>query len=175
MLLAKLKGAPIPAWPKSLPDASTPIFITWKINDELRGCIGTFSPDLHSKIVPEYAITAAMKDPRFDPMNIQEVDKNLTVNVSLLVNFEEGKDAYDWEVGKHGIIIKSTFNNGYYSGTFLPEVASEQGWDKTKTLKHLIKKAGFYGDLSDIENTIKLTRYQSSKASLSFNEYVEKS
>ena len=103
-----------------MPDASTPIFITWKINGKLRGCIGTFSPDQHSKLIPEYALTASMQDPRFDPMTIDEVNENLTVNVSLLVNFEEGKDAYDWEVGKHGIIIKSNYNGGHYSGTFLP-------------------------------------------------------
>jgi AMMECR1 domain-containing protein len=29
----------------------------------------------------------------------------LTVEVSLLTNFEKGKKAYDWQVGKHGIVI----------------------------------------------------------------------
>lgn len=56
--------------------------------------------------------------------------KDLSVNVSLLVNFEDAKDIYDWVVGTHGIIIKSHYKGGYYSGTFLPEVASEQGWNK---------------------------------------------
>lgn len=50
-----------------------------------------------------------MKDPRFDPMNMNEVSEKLSVNVSLLVNFEDGKDIYDWEVGKHGIIIKASY------------------------------------------------------------------
>jgi len=45
--------------------------------------------------------------------------KDLNVAVSLLVKFEDGKDAYDWEVGKHGIII----NWDGYNATFLPEVA----------------------------------------------------
>ena len=69
VLLAKLKNAPKPSWPTSLPDAYTPIFITWKIKGNLRGCIGTFAPDLHSKLIPEYALTASMEDPRFDPLS----------------------------------------------------------------------------------------------------------
>lgn len=31
----------------------------------------------------------------------------------------------DWEVGRHGIVIKSNYKGGYYQATFLPEVASE--------------------------------------------------
>ena len=104
-------------------DAETPLFITWKKKGSLRGCIGTFSPDKHSRLIPEYAITASMKDPRFNPINDSEV-KDLSVNVSFLVNFEDAKDIYDWEVGTHGIIIKSNYQGRSYSGTFLPEVAS---------------------------------------------------
>ena len=33
---------------------------------------------------------------------------NLSVGVSLLVNFEEGKRYNEWIVGKHGIIIDFT-------------------------------------------------------------------
>ena len=71
-----------------------------------------------------------MKDSRFDPVTIDEVPQ-LSVNVSLLINFTEQKDVNDWEIGKHGIIIKSTLKGRSYSGTFLPEVAKEQNWSKT--------------------------------------------
>lgn len=66
-----------------------------------------------------------MKDTRFNPVSIEEVPQ-LSVNVSLLINFTEQKDVDDWEVGKHGIIIKSNLKGRSYSGTFLPEVAKEQ-------------------------------------------------
>jgi AMMECR1 domain-containing protein len=59
-------------------------------------------------------------------MTIEEIDEKLSVNVSLLVEFEEAKDIYDWEVGKHGIIIKLNHKGRNYSGTYLPEVATEQ-------------------------------------------------
>ncbi len=55
--------------------------------------------------------------------------KRLSVAVSLLVNFEENLKAFDWEVGKHGIIINFKDNGKSYDGTFLPEVAKEQNWD----------------------------------------------
>lgn len=53
-------------------------------------------------------------------MSLNEVNRDLSVYVSLLVDFEEGKDALDWEVGKHGIIIKANYKGEYYSATFLP-------------------------------------------------------
>ena len=79
-----------------------------------------------------------------------------------------GANALDWEVGKHGIEIQFDKGNQNYSGTFLPEVAEEQQWTKEDTLKHLIKKAGFYGGLNDVLKDIKLTTYESSKTKLSY-------
>jgi AMMECR1 domain-containing protein len=67
-------------------------------------------------------------------MTTADVNHDLSVYVSLLTNFEEGKDAYDWEVGKHGISIKANHKGNYYSATYLPEVAPEQGWNKKQTL-----------------------------------------
>lgn len=121
VLKAYLRKEATPAWP-NLPEAEAPLFITWKKHGDLRGCIGTFQPSLISKLIPEYAITSSIHDPRFDPVQEEEV-KSLTVHVSLLVNFQEKNDIYDWEVGKNGIIIKSNYQGRMYSGTFLPEVA----------------------------------------------------
>jgi len=60
-----------------------------------------------------------LNDDRFDPVDIDEVE-NLTVAVSLLVNFQENKKALDWQVGRHGIEIFFAQNNRNYSATFLP-------------------------------------------------------
>jgi uncharacterized protein (TIGR00296 family) len=72
-----------------------PIFVTWKIKDNLRGCIGTFAPSKLSGILGKYALISALEDDRFDPVSLKEV-KTLNVGVSLLVNFQEGKKALDW-------------------------------------------------------------------------------
>jgi AMMECR1 domain-containing protein len=60
----------MPKWPSTLLDIKTPLFVTWKIKGHLRGCIGTFSPDFHSTLLPQYAIIAATKDHRFKPMTL---------------------------------------------------------------------------------------------------------
>lgn len=107
-----------------------------------------------------------MNDSRFTPINKAELPK-LSVAVSFLVNFQKGrtdhyigKKAYDWEVGKHGIIIEIP---PLYRATFLPEVAKDEGWDQKTTLKYLISKAGFPGSLEQAEPLIQLTTYESSK------------
>ena len=74
---------------------------------------------------------------------------DLEVAVSLLINFEKNKKWNNWEVGKHGIDIDFTYMNREYSGTFLPEVALEEGWDKETTLKYLIRKSGCKSPMID--------------------------
>jgi AMME syndrome candidate gene 1 protein len=168
VLIAALKQEETPAWPSHLPSTPVPIFVTWKIgqNHDLRGCIGTFSKQELKKVLPEYAIISAFKDSRFSPISMGEV-KNLTVAVSLLVNFQTKNSITDWQVGKHGIQIKF----GQYGGTYLPEVASEQNWNHEEALRSLVKKAGFRGKYEEVKDYIELTTYESSKESLSYEEY----
>jgi uncharacterized protein (TIGR00296 family) len=92
VLIAKLTNKDLPPYPNGLADSNVPIFVTWKIKDELRGCIGTFAPAQLSSILSKYALISALEDDRFDPIQMSEV-KLLNVGVSLLVNFQEGKHA----------------------------------------------------------------------------------
>ena len=87
--------------------------------------------------------SSAFQDNRFDPVILEEVPQ-LQCEVSLLHSFEKARDALDWEVGKHGIMIEFEVNDRPFSATFLPEVATEQGWDKMTTLRHLVRKAGYF-------------------------------
>ena len=48
----------------------------------------------------------------------------------------------DFEVGKHGIIIRK----GTGSAVFLPQVAPEQGWTREQTLDNLCLKGGMPKD-----------------------------
>jgi uncharacterized protein (TIGR00296 family) len=124
--------------------ASTPLFITWEKQRNaaqqayvLRGCIGTLSPRPLSSAIGEYALTAALRDRRFEPMRVEEI-KELRVAVSLLVQYEQCDHVHDWEVGVHGILIKFTDGPAVneYSATYLPEVAKEQGY--VRTYKHVL-------------------------------------
>jgi len=110
---------------------SCPVFVTLHLingrDKELRGCIGTLSEIILASELKRFALSSAFKDSRFPPLMKEELP-NIELSVSLLVNYEVGKNCYDWEVGKHGIIIEFVVKGRNYNATYLPEVASEQGW-----------------------------------------------
>lgn len=164
-----------PKCPLTISNDSYPLFVTWKIGRErhLRGCIGTFSAiNLHSGLA-EYAITSATRDSRFSPITRAELPR-LHCSVSILTKFEEAKDYLDWQIGRHGIRIEFMNERGHRrTATYLPEVASEQGWDQIQTIDSLLKKGGHRGLITqELRESIKLTRYQSEKVTVSYAEYV---
>ena len=157
-----------------------PLFVTWDIwreqncEYELRGCIGCLSPLSLDKI-GEYAITSSIHDKRFPSVTLDEVPK-LRCSVSLLTNYERSKRWNEWEVGKHGIIIDFKVDGHNYNATYLPHVAPEQNWSVKETVVSLIRKAGYrsHSTISqDFLMKIKLTRYQSSKAYCTYDDYVK--
>ncbi|ENN72119.1 AMMECR1-like protein [Dendroctonus ponderosae] len=152
-----------------------PLFVTWKIGKDkrLRGCIGTFNAMNLQSGLREYAITSAFKDSRFSPITRDEFAK-LSVSVSILRHFEDGEDFLDWEVGVHGIRIEFINERGMKrTATYLPEVASEQGWDQMQTIDSLLRKGGYKSTISsDMRRTIKLTRYQSEQITVSYQDYM---
>ena len=92
-----------------------PLFVTWKKNGMLRGCIGNFSDlDLWEGL-RDYALIAGTEDPRFPPIDSSELSQ-LDCGISLLHSFEYASDCFDWEVGKHGIRLFI----GPYRSTYLP-------------------------------------------------------
>lgn len=168
-----LNNAPAPKKP-SFPNDPYPLFVTWRIGSEerLRGCIGTFEGiNLHQGL-REYAITSATKDTRFSPISKNEL-KDLQVSVSLLTNFESASGYLDWTIGLHGIRIEFLSDNGSRrSATYLPEVASEAGWNKVETIDSLLRKGGFRGSITEaVRESISLTRYQSEKLTVNYEDY----
>ena len=161
-------------FPEEFKGKSFPLFVTWTLgkDKELRGCIGTFEESKLEKQLGKYALISAFEDDRFEePINKSEL-KNLNCEVSLLIKFEKVENVMGWEVGTHGIDIEFEDNKGNsFSSTFLPEVASDEGWDQRTTLKYLVQKAGYTGSLDKIIKNIRLTRYQSIKKTISYNQY----
>eukprot|EP00472_Partenskyella_glossopodia_P014324 CAMPEP_0197541658 /NCGR_PEP_ID=MMETSP1318-20131121/67283_1 /TAXON_ID=552666 /ORGANISM="Partenskyella glossopodia, Strain RCC365" /LENGTH=210 /DNA_ID=CAMNT_0043100859 /DNA_START=666 /DNA_END=1298 /DNA_ORIENTATION=- len=160
-----------------LPNGKFPLFVTWKIFDKkrsywkLRGCIGTFEPRHLNQGLKDYALISALKDSRFSPISLPELSL-LSVNTSFLTDFEDAKDCMDWKVGVHGISISFSVQYKSYSATYLPEVCPEQGWSKEECLDSLIRKAGYQRRIhSKLRSSISLTRYQSVKTSMTYEEY----
>ncbi len=107
-------------------------FVTLHINKRLRGCIGRLSGDLPLyRMVQEMAVSSAMHDYRFMPMSMDEVDK-IDIEISVLSPLIKIKDPREIQLGKHGILIEK----GRRSGVFLPQVATETGWNLDEFLGH---------------------------------------
>jgi MEMO1 family protein len=114
-------------------------FVTLKEKGELRGCIGRFTADESLyKVVREMAIASATQDTRFEPVSVKEIDQ-LEIEISVLSPMKRIHNPDEIILGKHGIYIKQ----GYLTGTFLPQVATETGWTKEEFLGHCARdKAG---------------------------------
>jgi uncharacterized protein (TIGR00296 family) len=146
-----------------------PLFVTWMKEGKLRGCIGTFAPQLLLTGLREYAVTAGVRDSRFKPIEAEELSQ-LECEVSILHSFEQCQNPLDWEVGVHG----TRFSFGGYSSTFLPEVAVEQNWTKEQTLQALAKKAGMNRTLTPEDyRKVEIERYQSSHVQVTWKDYQD--
>ncbi|WP_028323133.1 AmmeMemoRadiSam system protein B [Desulfatirhabdium butyrativorans] len=114
-------------------------FVTLKKQGNLRGCIGHLEADTKMyRIVGKMAISAATQDPRFSPLDIRDL-QDVHIEISLLTPYRPVASFNDIVVGKHGVLLKKF---GQYA-VFLPQVATEQGWDRSQMLDHLCRKAGF--------------------------------
>lgn len=117
-------------------------FVTLHKNGQLRGCIGhivAIRPLVES--VVEMAEAAALQDPRFPPVRSEEV-RDLEIEISALTPMQRISDPKTVEIGRHGLFMK----RGGRSGLLLPQVATEQGWDRTEFLENTCRKAGLDRD-----------------------------
>jgi AmmeMemoRadiSam system protein A len=113
-------------------------FVTLKVDDELRGCIGYPLPYKPlSEAVVEMAIAAATQDYRFESLSEKDL-ANLKIEISVLTLPRPIKDIHEIEVGKHGIIVSKGLNKGL----LLPQVPLEYNWDLETYLRHGCMKAG---------------------------------
>jgi len=121
------------------------VFVTLMNQGRLRGCIGHFGADtpLH-EIVSQMAVAAATQDYRFsyNPVTLEEMDE-IDIKISVLSEMKKVDSIEEIEVGKHGIWIRQ----GGRGGTYLPEVATEMGWDRIEFIEHCcVEKAGLSRD-----------------------------
>lgn len=113
-------------------------FVTLKKNGRLRGCIGhiTAAEPLIEN-VRNMAVSASSSDPRFPPVRPDEL-KDIHVEVSVLTPPQLLDNPLDVKVGTDGLIIQKGFNRG----VLLPQVPTEQGWNKDEYLRGICRKAG---------------------------------
>lgn len=117
-------------------------FVTLKVDDQLRGCIGYPLP--HKPLIEtiaEMAVAAATQDYRFPPLKLEELART-RIEISVLTLPRPVKDVREIKVGRHGIIV----SKGFARGLLLPQVPGEYGWDLKTFLRHGCLKAGLDED-----------------------------
>jgi MEMO1 family protein len=114
-------------------------FVTLTRNGNLRGCIGRFSADMPLyRTVQEMAVAAAVNDYRFSKLTLDELNE-VDIEISVLTPMRKIKSINEIVLGKDGIYIKK----GNAGGTFLPQVATQTGWNLEEFLGHCAQdKAG---------------------------------
>jgi uncharacterized protein (TIGR00296 family) len=135
-------------------------YLTTSKQEHLRGCIGFPVPEkkLHESVI-EAAIAAATQDPRFPPVDRQELE-NIIFEISILTSPQEIKAKpadYKNEIklGRDGLILHSRFG----SGLLLPQVPVELRWDIEEYLANICYKAGAPSN-SWLDPTSKLYKFQ---------------
>lgn len=118
-------------------------FVTLHTPDgDLRGCIGTIQPVAPlCQAVSSNAINAAFRDPRFHPLEREELPE-IHIEISVMSPIEVVTDVETIEVGRDGLII----SRGSRAGLLLPQVASDYGWDRETFLAQTCTKAGLPTD-----------------------------
>ncbi|MFQ5905988.1 MAG: AmmeMemoRadiSam system protein A [bacterium] len=117
-------------------------FVTLKKHGNLRGCIGYIEAVKPLYLaVAEMAVSAGMRDPRFSPVEEDELP-DVTIEISVLSPLKQVKGVEDIEVGRDGIYIVKH----HYSGVLLPQVATEYKWDSETFLEETCLKAGLPTD-----------------------------
>lgn len=113
-------------------------FVTLKLGEQLRGCIGHIvADDPLYRTIAAMAQAAAFQDPRFPPVTADEAEA-LDVEISVLSPITECPDPSLVEVGRHGLIMQ----RGGRQGLLLPQVATEWNWDAQTFLSQTCVKAG---------------------------------
>ncbi len=144
-----LEQIKIPSFPKEFKEDSG-VFVTLNTypDKELRGCIGYPEPVMPlSDAILDTSISAAIRDPRFPKVTLEEMDR-IIIDVTLLtppVDIEYSSPAdliSKIVIGRDGLIARRSF----HSGLLLPQVPVEWRWDVEEFLSHTCMKAGLPSD-----------------------------
>lgn len=145
---------PSAAEEKSMLTSRAGAFVSLKKHGRLRGCIGTIEPtrnNLQQEIIHN-AVSAGFHDPRFDPLEQEEMDE-LTVSVDVLGQPEKISSLEELDTRIYGVIV----SKGSRRGLLLPDLP---GIDSpAEQVRIAREKAGIGPDEDVVLERFKVTRY----------------
>ena len=110
----------VPDWvPTEMTSCRAGVFVSIHEDGRLRGCIGTIFPAYGSvaEEIIHNAVSASTRDPRFDPIRPEELDR-LEINVDVLTAPERIESRKELDVKRYGVIVSS----GSKRGLLLPDL-----------------------------------------------------
>jgi AmmeMemoRadiSam system protein A len=125
--------------PEELLNNRAGVFVSLKKYGQLRGCIGTIAPvteNVANEILRN-AVSAAVEDPRFPPVEEEELD-DLVYSVDVLSEAEPINSPEELDVKRYGVIVSS----GRKRGLLLPNLEGIDTVDQQISIAK--KKAGIY-------------------------------
>ncbi|WP_094607397.1 hypothetical protein SPSIL_004680 [Sporomusa silvacetica DSM 10669] len=131
------------------------VFVSFKKEGQLRGCIGTFEPTQPSiaEEIIQNAVSAGTGDPRFGPIKLNELAE-LETSVDVLETPEQIDSIDDLEPKTYGVIVR----NGHRSGLLLPDL---EGVDTvTEQVSIAMQKAGIQAGKEIDLYRFTVTRYK---------------
>lgn len=118
------------------------LFVTLTKQGELRGCIGTMTPQQPLyELIGHIAYQAAFHDPRFAPVEADELD-DIEYEITVLEPFTRVNDVNKIIIGRDGLMIRKDGRQG----VLLPQVASDRGWSREQFLEAICQKANLPRD-----------------------------
>jgi len=134
---ARTVGSPLVSQELSKPCGA---FVTIRMDRDLRGCIGYMESHLPlAEVIAEVAVKAALDDPRFPPLALRELDQ-VTLEISILSPMRRISSMEEIHVGEHGLMLELESSKG----VFLPQVATEYGWNAEEFLEAVCGKSGLH-------------------------------
>ncbi len=118
------------------------VFVSIHTDRALRGCIGRIHAETPLyETTEECAISAAVADPRFPPLQTAELPK-VSFEISAVSPPDQIGAIEGIEVGRHGLMVEQNS----LRALLLPQVASLYGWGRIEFLRQTCLKAGLGPD-----------------------------
>lgn len=120
------------------------VFVSIKEEGRLRGCIGTIQavhPSIAQEII-DNAVSASTRDPRFQPIEENELDK-LTISVDVLGDTEKISSTDELDVKRYGVVV----SKGYKRGLLLPNL---DGVDTVEEQVAIAKRKAGIGEREEV-------------------------
>lgn len=131
--------------PQEMQDRRAGVFVSIKKEGRLRGCIGTIQAvrkSIADEII-ENAVSAAVRDPRFSPIEPEELDK-LVISVDVLGDTEKIDSPDMLDVKRYGVVV----TKGYKRGLLLPNL---EGVDTVEEQIAIAKQKAGIGEYEEAE------------------------